>query len=119
MKRSFVKVFHSRIHTTLSQEMEAKSLEQVLHEALSNKEPVKTNNNNLQYTERKDGVLPIYDIRTDRFEIARKASDKVNKTNSAKRNMQDHPELYEHDKEGNMILDQNGMGKLINTGAEA
>lgn len=32
------------------------------------------------YTERKDGVLPEYDIRTDRFEVAIDAIDKINKS---------------------------------------
>lgn len=32
----------------------------------------------MSYTERKDGVLPEYDIRTDRFEIAREAQDRLN-----------------------------------------
>lgn len=30
------------------------------------------------YTEKKDGVLPEYDIRTDRFEVAIDAIDKIN-----------------------------------------
>lgn len=32
------------------------------------------------YTEKKDGVLPEYDIRTDRFEVAIDAMDKINKS---------------------------------------
>lgn len=32
------------------------------------------------YTEKKDGVLPEYDIRTDRFEVAIEAIDKINKS---------------------------------------
>ena len=32
----------------------------------------------IAYTERKDGVLPEYDIRTDRFEVAREAQDRLN-----------------------------------------
>lgn len=32
------------------------------------------------YTEKKDGVLPEYDIRTDRFEIAIDAIDKINQS---------------------------------------
>lgn len=31
------------------------------------------------YTEKKDGVQPEYDIRTDRFEVAIEAFDKINK----------------------------------------
>lgn len=30
------------------------------------------------YTDKKDGVMPEYDIRTDRFEVAREAKDKLN-----------------------------------------
>lgn len=32
------------------------------------------------YTEKKDGVLPEYDIRTDRFEVAIDAMDKINQS---------------------------------------
>lgn len=32
------------------------------------------------YTEKKDGVRPEYDIRTDRFEVAIDAIDKINQT---------------------------------------
>lgn len=37
------------------------------------------------FTERKDGVMPEYDIRTDRFEIAREAMDNVSKSQIARR----------------------------------
>lgn len=37
------------------------------------------------FTERADGVLPAYDIRTDRWDIAIDAMDKVNKMKIAKR----------------------------------
>lgn len=39
----------------------------------------------LIYTERREGVLAGYDIRTDRFEIALEAMDKSSKSISAKR----------------------------------
>lgn len=32
------------------------------------------------YTEKRDGVLPEYDIRTDRFEVAIDAIDKINES---------------------------------------
>lgn len=35
------------------------------------------------YTEKKDGVLPEYDIRTDRFEVAIDALDKINQSAAA------------------------------------
>lgn len=36
------------------------------------------------YTNRDDGVLPAYNIRTDRWDIAQEAMDAVNKANLAK-----------------------------------
>lgn len=50
----------------------------------TNKEPIK-DGAPLIYTNRKDGVQPGYDIRTDRFEVAVEAMDKVAKANLAKR----------------------------------
>ena len=43
---------------------------------LENKEPIEAMTP-LIYTERKEGVIPQYDIRTDRFEIAREARDSI------------------------------------------
>lgn len=39
----------------------------------------------LIFTEREEGVRPEYDIRTDRFELAVEAQDKINKERLAKR----------------------------------
>ena len=36
------------------------------------------------YTEKKDGVKPEYDIRTDRFEVALDAIDKINRSTAEK-----------------------------------
>lgn len=36
------------------------------------------------YTEKKDGVMPEYDIRTDRFEVALDAIDKINSSTADK-----------------------------------
>lgn len=38
------------------------------------------------YTEKKDGVLPAYNIRTDRFDIAIDAMDKIEMERIAKKN---------------------------------
>lgn len=37
------------------------------------------------YTERKDGVLPMYDIRSDKFDLALEAMDKVAQIHASKR----------------------------------
>lgn len=39
----------------------------------------------LMYSERKDGVLPEFDIRTDKWEVAQKASSVASKSEIAKR----------------------------------
>ena len=51
---------------------------------LSQEEPIK-DQVPLIYTERKKGVQPEYNIRTDRFEIALEAMDKVSSSMQAKR----------------------------------
>lgn len=53
------------------------SLETKLQRATENGEPIKADIG-LIYTEEKEGVLPAYDIRTDRFDVALQATDKVN-----------------------------------------
>lgn len=55
------------------------SIEEDLRIKLANKEPIEANSP-MYYTERKDGVLPQYDIRTDRQEIALDAIEKAEKS---------------------------------------
>ena len=62
----------------------AESLEHKVKRILNNKEPIK-DGAPLIYTERKDGVLPSYNIKTDRWEHAIDAMDKVTKHKQAKR----------------------------------
>lgn len=59
-------------------------LETKIERMVNNKEPMK-GEAPLIYTERKDGVQPAYDIRTDRFEIAIDASTKIAKSYNARR----------------------------------
>lgn len=63
---------------------EAETIEQKMQRVLNNKEPIK-DGAPLIYTERKDGVKPEMDIRTDRFEVALDAMSTVDKTYKAKR----------------------------------
>lgn len=59
-------------------------IEEKINRIVNNKEPI-TDGAPLIYTDRKDGVQPEYDIRTDRWEIAVDAMDKVTKSHQAKR----------------------------------
>ena len=63
---------------------EAVSIEQKIERIMNSKEPI-DETAPIIYTERKKGVQPEYNIRTDRFEIALEAMDKVSKSYQAKR----------------------------------
>lgn len=64
--------------------VEGETIEQKMERVIENNEPI-TDSAPIIYTERADGILPQYDVRTDRFEIAIDAMDKVSKTHVAKR----------------------------------
>lgn len=66
------------------EKIEGETIEEKVRRITTTKEPI-TDGAQLTYTERKDGVAPEYDIRTDRFEIAVEAMDKANKSKAAKR----------------------------------
>lgn len=56
---------------------EGESIETKVRRILDENEPIK-DGAPIIYTEMKDGVLPEFNIRTDRWEIAMQAMDKVN-----------------------------------------
>lgn len=60
------------------------SIEEKMRRVTQNNEPIE-NAAPLIYTERKDGVLPQYDIRTDRFDVAMEAIDKITSSKIAQR----------------------------------
>lgn len=59
------------------------SIETKVKRITENNEPI-TDGAPIIYTNRDDGVLPSYNIRTDRWEIAQQAMDAVNQANLAK-----------------------------------
>jgi len=63
---------------------QGETLEKKINRIVNNKEPIK-DGAPIIYTERKDGVRPEYDIRTDRWEEALTAMDQVNKMKIAER----------------------------------
>ena len=62
---------------------EGESLEQKVCRITENNEPI-TDGAPIIYTNRDDGVLPAYNIRTDRWEVAQAAMEAVNQANLAK-----------------------------------
>ena len=73
------------------------SIEEMLRRVRNSKEPIKADAK-VSYTERKDGVVPMYDIRTDRFEFAMNAADRVHATKYAQRMAEDGFEKNEQGK---------------------
>jgi hypothetical protein len=77
-----IKMSNTTINRNVS--VEGETIEQRLERITNNQEPIK-DGAPLIYTDRKDGVQAGYNIKTDRFEIAVDAMDKVTKSNLAKR----------------------------------
>lgn len=63
---------------------EAESIEKKMQKATTEKTPIENASPNI-YTERKEGVKPEYNPRTDRFDVAIEAMDKVAKSYRGKR----------------------------------
>lgn len=74
----------SKSSLSINQSYIGETIEQKVERIVNNKEPI-SDGAPIIFTERKDGVLPEYDIRTDRFEVAIEAMDKVSKAQKAKR----------------------------------
>ena len=69
----------------------AETIENKMKRILNNKEPIK-NELPIIYTRRTDGIQPQYDIRTDKWEIAAEAMDKVTQHKLTKREEKNKPE---------------------------
>ena len=71
---------------------EGESIETKCARILQNKEPI-TDTAPIIYTAKEDGVLPAYNIRTDMFDIAMDAYDKITRS-SAKKEQAVKPEDF-------------------------
>ena len=69
----------------LNDSIEGETIEEKVMRITENNEPIE-DGAPIIFTDRKDGVLPAFDVRTDRFEIAIDGMDYVTKSNLARRN---------------------------------
>lgn len=69
---------------TVNASEEGETIESKMERVLSNNEPIE-DGAPIIYTERKDGVLPEYNPRTDRFEVAIDGMNQVTSSHIAKR----------------------------------
>lgn len=90
---------------------EGESIEKKINRIVNNKEPIK-DGAPLIYTDRREGVSPQYDIRTDRFELAAEATDYITKSHITNRDNY-HNERTENEKKAADIAKQakEGMNK--------
>jgi hypothetical protein len=86
----------------LNDSIEGETIEQKVMRIVENNEPIE-DGAPIIFTARKDGVLPAYDVRTDRFEIAIEGMDYVARSNFARR--QDYLKAQE---ENDVKNDQSG-----------
>lgn len=83
-------------------------MEQKVRRLVENKEPIKDGAPEI-FTQRSEGVISAYNIRTDRWEIATEAMDKVSKSLLAKR---------DEKAEGVIQLNPKKESKTDNTGSK-
>lgn len=87
---------------------EGEPLEVKIRKAMNENKPITDGTVPLIYTDKKNGVMPAYDIRTDRFEIARQLEETRQKMNFAKRD-----ELIDFEDDQDV---ENGTDSQKNTG---
>ena len=71
-RKKYIPTFIGSVET-----FEGESIEEKVQKLIENNEPI-TDGAPIIYTEKKDGVLPQYDIRTDKWDIAQSAMDLAN-----------------------------------------
>lgn len=86
------------------------TIENKLELIMENKEPI-AGEAPLLYTERKDGVMAGYNIRTDRFEVALDAKDVIQRSAVAKREALAKREKAEKDAKLEVIKGDDTAGK--------
>ncbi len=75
--------FHKSKMTSVDK-LEGETIEMKMERIVENKEPIEDGAPEI-FTERAEGVLSAYNIRTDRWEIACEAMDKVHGSSQARR----------------------------------
>ena len=110
MKRVTLKGWTQKTNTT---KYEGETIEAKIRRIVDNKEPI-TDGAPIIYTEKKDGVLPQYDIRTDRWDMAVMAMDAVNRAKIARSNGSWNPD--ERSKNEKKAEGDDDKGNALKTG---
>lgn len=93
---------------------EGESMEEKLRRLTISKEPIEVDFTPEIYQERRAGVDPMCDIRTDKFEVAQAATDKISRTYALARHNRDdfgkkkaEEFTYVTDTDGNVVKNPN------------
>lgn len=95
---------------------EGETIEQKMERVLVNKEPIKDGAPAL-YTERKDGVIPMFNIRTDKWELLADAKHKFAEGIEARRAERHKPKSDENEQDNDNKVDTKVVN--LNTGGES
>lgn len=69
----------------ISEEYSGEDIHEKIDRIMTTEEPIEEDPNAARiYTKRKDGVLPMYNVRTDKWELALEIKDEINKDKIAK-----------------------------------
>lgn len=99
--------------------IEGHSIEEEVRHAVACNEPIQGGSPADLFTERSQGVLPQYDIRTDTWAIAQNAMDKVARTAIARKDAGMHSENKEYmDKRASEIQKMNDALHSVETKSE-
>ena len=93
------------VKTTLvvNESTEGETLEMKIDRFINNREPIADIGSNAIYMERKEGVNAAYNIKTDRFDVALKAMDKVSRSIEARRDEKAKMEIVKGNEESSEV----------------
>lgn len=107
----YTKIKPSKTTLKVNDSVEGETIEDKMKRIMNNKEPI-TDGAPIIFTERKDGVKPEYNIKTDRFELAVDATDHMTKQALAQRENR----LKAIKGDGDAGSNSDGTGNVPNTG---
>lgn len=103
MKMMYRKNKAERTKMRINDSTIGESIEEKMRRLLRDKEPIKDLAPQV-YTERKDGVRPEYDIRTDKWEVATEARDKIAEERTTLKKAKDEGKVVKLDEKGKKII---------------
>ena len=94
MKTTIIPIYTGRMQSVEC--FEGETIEEKVNRVVNNNEPI-TDGAPIIFTEKKDGVLPEYNIRTDRWDVALTAKEKMDQARKAKKEKGVKPEDFGKD----------------------